>query len=79
MLAIASREQRVLVTNDRDFGELIVRRGLAHAGVILLRLQSVSLASKQTALQAVLRDYTEQLDQLLVVTEGGVRVRRSAT
>ena len=27
----ALRERRILITNDRDFGELIFREGLAHA------------------------------------------------
>ena len=31
VLAIALREQRILITNDRDFGELIVRRRLGVA------------------------------------------------
>jgi predicted nuclease of predicted toxin-antitoxin system len=38
VLAIATAEQRVLLTNDKDFGELIFRRRLPHAGVILFRL-----------------------------------------
>lgn len=32
ILAIALADQRVLITNDRDFGELIFRRRLPHAG-----------------------------------------------
>ena len=34
ILAIADSEQRVLVTIDKDFGELAVRRGLAHHGIL---------------------------------------------
>jgi predicted nuclease of predicted toxin-antitoxin system len=34
VLAIARSEQRILVVADRDFGELIFRQGLAHAGVL---------------------------------------------
>lgn len=33
----AEREGRVLVTKDKDFGELAFKGGQAHAGVILLR------------------------------------------
>ncbi|MCL4489624.1 MAG: DUF5615 family PIN-like protein [Chloroflexi bacterium] len=35
VLAIAYREQRILLTNDRDFGELIFRQRLPHSGVVL--------------------------------------------
>jgi predicted nuclease of predicted toxin-antitoxin system len=40
VLAIASDEGRILITDDRDFGELVIRSGLPHAGVIYLRLGS---------------------------------------
>ncbi len=36
--SIAQHEERILVTDDRDFGELIFRLQLPHAGVIFLRL-----------------------------------------
>jgi len=35
VLAIAAAEGRVLLTNDRDFGELVFRLRQSHAGVIL--------------------------------------------
>ncbi len=38
VLAVASHEARVVLTLDKDFGELVFRRGLpATAGVVLLR------------------------------------------
>jgi predicted nuclease of predicted toxin-antitoxin system len=33
VLKIAVSERRVLIINDRDFGELVFRRRLGHAGV----------------------------------------------
>jgi predicted nuclease of predicted toxin-antitoxin system len=76
VLAAALRDRRILITNDADFGELILRRGLPHAGVILLRLQTTRLAAKQVALDRVLREHGHQLREFLVVTESLVRVRR---
>ena len=38
ILSIARHEKRILITDDRDFGELIFRLQLPHAGVIFLRL-----------------------------------------
>lgn len=43
VLALARREDRILITNDRDFGELIIRQRLAHAGVIFFRLSDQAL------------------------------------
>jgi len=77
VLAAALRQQRILVTNDTDFGELILRRGLPHSGVLLFRLQTTALEAKQAAVDLVLRDYHERLGEFLVVTEDRVRVRRA--
>jgi predicted nuclease of predicted toxin-antitoxin system len=39
VLALARVEQRVLLTFDKDFGELVLRRGLtASGGVVLFRI-----------------------------------------
>jgi len=44
VLGIGEREGRILITNDTDFGELVVRHRRPHAGVILLRLGSYQFA-----------------------------------
>lgn len=76
VLAIAHREQRILITNDKDFGDLIIQRRLPHAGVILLRLPMDSTAQQKiAALEQLLVSHQHQLSRLLVVTSRGVRVR----
>ncbi len=42
VLETARREGRILITEDRDFGELVVRQRLGAAGVILLELDRLS-------------------------------------
>ena len=42
VLEIARRETRILVTEDRDFGEMIVRRRFEAPGVVLLELDRLS-------------------------------------
>jgi predicted nuclease of predicted toxin-antitoxin system len=75
VLAIAHSEQRILLTNDRDFGELIVRRRLPHAGVIFFRFPLDSTAQQKIiALERLLVTHATQLDRYLVVTPRGVRV-----
>jgi predicted nuclease of predicted toxin-antitoxin system len=75
ILAIAQREGRILVTQVTDFGELVVRERLPHAGVILLRLRVPSLHVQQDRVRHVLTTYAEQLDRLFTVTDSDVRVR----
>lgn len=52
--AIAQAEGRILITNDRDFGELIVQRRLPHAGVIFFRLRTQDPQAKLNRLADVL-------------------------
>lgn len=76
VLATAEREGRILITDDRDFGELVVRSRQSHAGIIYLRLGSYAdLSVKIARLDYVLAHYATQLDQLLVVTPHRVRIR----
>lgn len=76
LLAIAREAGRILITNDLDFGDLVIRERLPHAGIILFRLRSTAIAVKLERLSSVLRDHTGDPDQFLVVTESTVRVRR---
>jgi predicted nuclease of predicted toxin-antitoxin system len=77
ILAIAVREGRVIITNDPDFGELVVRHGQPHAGIIYMRVRQADYATKQARLEYVLTHHAHELDQLIVVTLQAVRVRRT--
>ena len=76
VLTLAQAEQRILITDDRDFGELVFRLRQPHAGVIFLRLgEEGDLATKISRLDYVLTFYAGRLDQFLVVTPQRVRIR----
>lgn len=76
ILALAHREGRILITDDRDFGELVFRLRQPHAGVIYLRLDTTRIAARVARLDVVLANHGHALDQFLVVTMTEVRVRR---
>ena len=77
ILAIAVQENRVLITDDRDFGELVFRLRQPHAGVIYLRLDTVLFEVRARRIDEVLAAYRNELDQFLVITEDSVRIRSS--
>ena len=55
ILARAQSEHRILISQDKDFGELAYRSGLpADCGVILFRLQSQSPEADQLRMIEVL-------------------------
>jgi predicted nuclease of predicted toxin-antitoxin system len=77
VLAIAFSERRILLTSVHDFGELIFKNKLEHAGVVLFRLTPGDIESKQIWLTHLINQYTDQLtNAFFVVTERGVRMRR---
>jgi len=78
VLDVAQREQRILITDDRDFGELVFRQRQAHAGVIYLRLETTLLSDRLARLDHVLTHYSDSLDQFIVVSADTVRVRPSS-
>jgi predicted nuclease of predicted toxin-antitoxin system len=79
VLAIAQREQRVLITRDRDFERLIFDGGQTHTGVIYLRLHNPSLATIIARVDAVVSAYRQELadGRFLVVTEEAITVREA--
>lgn len=76
LLALAHAQGRVLITNDRDFGELVFRDRSPHSGVILFRLTTTAYAAKLVRLATILADYADRLNQFLVVTDNRIRVRQ---
>jgi predicted nuclease of predicted toxin-antitoxin system len=75
VLRIAHAEGRILFTNDRDFGELIFRTHLPHAGVIYFRLPLDSTAAQKIHwLSRILTSHSQDLGRFIVVTPRGIRI-----
>ena len=74
---MAQREQRILITDDRDFGDLVFRMRHPHTGVIYFRLETTVLSERLARLDDVLTHYSDQLDRFIVVTADAVRARPS--
>jgi len=74
VLSRAVSEQRILITNDKDFGEMVFRERRPHCGVILLRLPDERTASKIASLRGLLARYAEHLpDAFVVLTDTQIR------
>lgn len=76
VLRQAAADGAVLVTEDKDFGELVYRRGLAHAGVLLVRLEGLDNAAKAEVVSQAVRDHGADLPgAFAVVSPDSIRVR----
>lgn len=69
ILSLANSEQRILVTLDKDFGELVFKEGLAHFGVILFRLKDESMENKKKILLKALKSKQDFTGKFTVIRE----------
>jgi predicted nuclease of predicted toxin-antitoxin system len=80
VLTLAVEEKRILITNDRDYGELIFRQHLPHCGIIYFRLKnSQDISEKLHSLETVLARHKNNLHAYIVIAQNGIRVRKSET
>jgi predicted nuclease of predicted toxin-antitoxin system len=79
ILDLAFKEERVLVTLDKDFGELVVVRGAPHAGI--LRLVNLRVEHQAAVCLKVLADHGADLHggALITAEPGRIRIRYTRT
>ncbi len=69
VVALAVADGRVLITEDKDFGDLAFRQGLHPAGLIRLALPRELPADKAARLVEVLEAAGEQVQGAILVVE----------
>jgi predicted nuclease of predicted toxin-antitoxin system len=73
----AEREGHLVLTSDKDFGELIFRDGRNSHGIVLLRLNDVTAAQALARLQSVWAVVeANPTGRFIVITERRTRVRK---
>jgi len=77
LLKIAASERRIIITMDKDFGELVYHSRFPHAGVLLLRLEDAKSEEKVRVIKNILKDYSDKiLNKFCVYQEGKLRIRK---
>lgn len=77
VLAAANSHAAMLITEDKDFGELVFRRSLVLQGVILLRLAGLPVAAKAELLVEIPATHEHELTEAFaVVTTRTIRIRK---
>jgi len=76
VLERAEREGRVVITQDKDFGELAFRLGLpASCGIILFRLEGRSPEADHRRALAAIQSRDDWVGHFAVVTDRQIRIR----
>lgn len=73
----ANSESRILLTNDKDFGELVYLQGKNSAGIILMRFVSEKSSLKVKSIAYLINNYSDSLEgHFTVIDEAKVRIRK---
>ncbi|MEA2052875.1 MAG: DUF5615 family PIN-like protein [Euryarchaeota archaeon] len=76
VMNLANQENSLLLTADKDFGELIFRQGKITRGVILVRLAGLSPIVKAEVIADAIKDHAgELLQAFTLITPVTVRIR----
>ena len=67
----------ILITADKDFGELVFRQNLPHAGILLIRLMGLDAKGKSELVAGVVDEHGEELrGRFSVLSNRALRVRK---
>jgi predicted nuclease of predicted toxin-antitoxin system len=67
----------VLITADKDFGELVFRQRQASTGVMLIRLWGLTPAMKAAVVSGAIQEHGQELPgAFAVLSPGNIRIRR---
>jgi len=79
VLDFAIKNEAVLLTADKDFGELIYRQGRFSLGVVLIRLAGITSTRKAEIVESVVANYgSEFLNSFTVISHNSIRIRKKA-
>lgn len=77
VLELANDENALLITADKDFGELVFRLHRIAGGIVLLRLLGLGPETKATIVTEALKQHAAQmLTAFSVIMPGSVRIRQ---
>jgi predicted nuclease of predicted toxin-antitoxin system len=76
VLAQSVTEERILLTEDRDFGELVFRGQKSAYGVVLLRIPSKERQKKADRITLLVQRYEAELvGAIAIITLNTIRIR----
>jgi predicted nuclease of predicted toxin-antitoxin system len=76
IITLAISEAAIVITMDKDFGELVYKENKQHSGILLLRLEDAVAQEKLAVIQSLFPSQTETVKKYFAVYQNGkLRVR----
>lgn len=77
VLSHSRRGRAILLTADKDFGELVFRQRLVHSGVLLIRLAGLQPNLKAAVVASTIDEHGGELDAAFaVLSRRALRIRK---
>lgn len=77
VIEITNRYNAILLTADKDFGELVFRKGEVIKGVVLTRIFGVSQQEKAQMIIDAFNSYADDFDECFtVISKKKIRIKR---
>lgn len=77
VLIYANEQNRILMTRDKDFGEMVYRDKKVHSGIILNRLFELHSEKKAELIIKIIEEFGEELiGSFTVIQPGKIRIRK---
>ena len=74
VLNIACDNNALLITEDKDFGELVFRLQLPHRGILLIRIDEAEQKIKSVS-AAIQKYYDQMLNKFSVINNSKLRIK----
>ena len=71
IVQLANMEDGIIITMDKDFGELVFKKNNEHKGILLLRLDDAASEEKLAAIQNIVPEHLEKLKNNFSVYQNG--------
>ncbi len=74
VLAVANENDALLITEDKDFGELVFRLQLPHRGILLIRIVEAD-QKIASVVRTIAKYHIELLNKFSVINENKLRIK----
>lgn len=77
IIRLAASEDRMVITMDKDFGELVYHSSMKHSGVLLLRLEDAVGFEKLQVVEHIMKNYSDRIKNCFCVFQNNkFRIRK---
>ena len=71
IIQLANMEDAIIITMDKDFGELVFKEKNKHKGILLLRLEDAMSEEKLAVIQNIIPEHLKKLKNNFSVYQNG--------